>query len=141
MFRAEAGPGQLVLADREFLGVPLRRAFTATGADLLWRVPANRVLPVNEQFRDGSWLSRIEAGSGPAPEEPVSAGQGDLKRWHRTGRWRQLGQIGQRPGDIPRTQVDVLAVDQPHISPCSRSNRTLSGPAPRALVGLQRLTP
>ncbi|MEE1829783.1 IS4 family transposase, partial [Streptomyces sp. SP17KL33] len=36
--------GQLVLADREFLGVPLWRAFTASGADLLWRVPANRVL-------------------------------------------------------------------------------------------------
>jgi hypothetical protein len=48
------GPGQLVLADREFLGVPLWQAFTATGADLLWRVPANRVLPVIKQFRDGS---------------------------------------------------------------------------------------
>ncbi|MDH6523394.1 hypothetical protein M2163_000101 [Streptomyces sp. SAI-135] len=31
--------GQLVLADREFLGVPLWRAFTDSGADLLWRVP------------------------------------------------------------------------------------------------------
>ncbi|MFF5185676.1 IS4 family transposase [Streptomyces sp. NPDC000345] len=56
------GPGQLVLADREFLGVPLWRAFTATGADLLWRVPANRVLPVHKLLRDGSWLSHIHAG-------------------------------------------------------------------------------
>ncbi|MDT0467033.1 IS4 family transposase [Streptomyces gibsoniae] len=45
------GPGQLVLADREFLGVPLSQAFTATGADLLWRVPVNRVLPVIKHFR------------------------------------------------------------------------------------------
>ena len=51
--------GQLVMADREFLGVPLWRAFTAGGADLLWRVPANRVLPVERMLRDGSWLSRI----------------------------------------------------------------------------------
>ena len=65
-------PGQLVLADREFLGVPLWQAFTATGADLLWRVPANRVLPVVTQFRDGSWLSRIRASSGPARHEPVA---------------------------------------------------------------------
>ncbi|WP_319752121.1 IS4 family transposase [Streptomyces sp. AK02-04a] len=64
-------PGQLVLADREFLGVPLWQAFTATGADLLWRVPANRVLPVTKQFRDGSWLSHIRASSGPARKEPV----------------------------------------------------------------------
>jgi len=64
-------PGQLVLADREFLGVPLWQAFTATGADLLWRVPANRVLPVTKQFRDGSWLSHVRASSGPARKEPV----------------------------------------------------------------------
>ncbi|WEP00954.1 IS4 family transposase (plasmid) [Streptomyces sp. FXJ1.172] len=66
------GPGRLVLADREFLGVPLWQAFTATGADLLWRVPANRVLPVIKQFRDGSWLSQIRASSGPARNEPVT---------------------------------------------------------------------
>ncbi|MEU9015378.1 IS4 family transposase [Streptomyces sp. NPDC048479] len=66
-----AGPGQLVLADREFLGVPLWQAFTATGADLLWRVPANRVLPVTRQLRDGSWLSQIRASGGPARHEPV----------------------------------------------------------------------
>ncbi|GAA0905486.1 hypothetical protein GCM10009574_096980 [Streptomyces asiaticus] len=66
------GPGRLVLADREFLGVPLWQAFTATGADLLWRVPANRVLPVIRQFRDGSWLSHIRASSGPARHEPVT---------------------------------------------------------------------
>ncbi|SEE87858.1 Transposase DDE domain-containing protein [Streptomyces sp. Ag109_O5-10] len=66
------GPGQLVLADREFLGVPLWRAFTATGADLLWRVPANRVLPVDRILRDGSWLSRIHAHTDPAHTDPVT---------------------------------------------------------------------
>lgn len=66
------GPGQLVLADREFLGVPLWRAFTATGADLLWRVPANRVLPVDRVLRDGSWISRIHASTDPAHDDPVT---------------------------------------------------------------------
>jgi hypothetical protein len=66
------GPGQLVLADREFLGVPLWRAFTATGAHLLWRVPANRVLPADRQLRDGSWLSHIHASSDPARTDPVA---------------------------------------------------------------------
>ncbi|WP_260334472.1 IS4 family transposase [Streptomyces beigongshangae] len=63
--------GQLILADREFLGVPLWRAFTATGADLLWRVSANRVLPVRKLFRDGSWLSDIHAGTDRAQRDPV----------------------------------------------------------------------
>ncbi|MET9040366.1 IS4 family transposase [Streptomyces mirabilis] len=65
------GPGQLVLADREFLGVPLWRAFTATGADLLWRVPANRILSVDKRLRDGSWLSHIHASTDPARRDPV----------------------------------------------------------------------
>ncbi|MBT2675072.1 IS4 family transposase [Streptomyces sp. ISL-14] len=64
--------GQLVLADREFLGVPLWRAFTDSGADLLWRVPANRVLPVDRMLRDGSWLSRIHATSDRSHRDPVA---------------------------------------------------------------------
>lgn len=66
------GPGQLVLADREFLGVPLWQAFTATGADLLWRVPANRVLPVDRPLRDGSWISRIHASTDALHRDPVT---------------------------------------------------------------------
>ncbi|QIY60105.1 IS4 family transposase [Streptomyces sp. RPA4-5] len=66
-----AGPGMLVLADREFLGVRLWRAFAATGAHLLWRVPANRVLPVQERLPDGSWLSRIHAGTDAKKRDPV----------------------------------------------------------------------
>ncbi|MET9040346.1 IS4 family transposase [Streptomyces mirabilis] len=66
------GPGQLILADREFLGVPLWRAFTSSGADLLWRVPANRVLPVDRMLRDGSWLSRIHAAGDRTHTDPVT---------------------------------------------------------------------
>jgi hypothetical protein len=55
-----AGPGMLVLADREFLGVPL------------WRVPANRVLDVEQALPDGSWRSRLyAAGDRPARRSPV----------------------------------------------------------------------
>ncbi|MGI5372730.1 transposase [Streptomyces sp. CA-251387] len=61
----------LVLADREFLGVPLWRAFTATGAHQLWRVSANRVLPVQQRLPDGSWLSRLHAGTAPKKRDPV----------------------------------------------------------------------
>lgn len=66
------GPGELVLADREFLGVPMWRAFTDSGADLLWRVPANRILPVERMLRDGSWLSRIHATTDRAHRDPVT---------------------------------------------------------------------
>ncbi|HET7516798.1 MAG TPA: IS4 family transposase [Actinomycetes bacterium] len=66
------GPGMLVLADREFLGVPLWRACAATGAHLLWRVPANRVLEVEQALPDGSWWSSIyAAGDRPARRRPV----------------------------------------------------------------------
>ncbi|MFC9632219.1 IS4 family transposase [Streptomyces mirabilis] len=64
--------GELVLADREFLGVRLWRPFTDSSADLLWRVPANRILPVERQLRDGSWLSRIHAHTDPAHRDPVT---------------------------------------------------------------------
>jgi hypothetical protein len=66
------GPGMLVLADREFLGVPLWRAVAATGAHLLWRVPANRVLDVEQALPDGSWWSSMyAAGDRPARRHPV----------------------------------------------------------------------
>lgn len=51
----------LLLADRGFLSFGLWRAAAATGADLLWRARANAVLPVVEQFDDGSYTSEIVA--------------------------------------------------------------------------------
>jgi hypothetical protein len=56
-------PGMLCLADRGFAGYPLWAAAARTGAQLLWRVPKNRLLPVRERLPDGSYLSAIE----PAP--------------------------------------------------------------------------
>jgi hypothetical protein len=67
-----AGPGVLVLADGEFLGVPLWRAVAATGAHLVRRVPANRVLDVEQTLPDGSWPSRLyAAGDQPGRRSPV----------------------------------------------------------------------
>ncbi|MEU4212186.1 transposase [Streptomyces sp. NPDC026206] len=70
------GPDMLVLADREFLGVPLLRAFTASGAHVLWRVSANRVLPVQARLPDGSWLSRIHACTDGRKRDPVPVRRG-----------------------------------------------------------------
>lgn len=56
-------PGMLCLADRGFSGYPLWQAASQTGAQLLWRIPKNRKLPVLKRFKDGSYLSQIS----PAP--------------------------------------------------------------------------
>ncbi|WP_413754515.1 IS4 family transposase [Streptomyces sp. R-74717] len=53
--------GMLLMADRGFLGFDLWRAAAATGADLLWRVKSNAVLPVVTSLPDGSYLSEIVA--------------------------------------------------------------------------------
>jgi hypothetical protein len=49
----------LLLADRGFYSVDLWRTAAATGADLLWRVRKDLVLPVVEQLSDGSYLTEI----------------------------------------------------------------------------------
>jgi DDE family transposase len=54
-------PGMLLLADRGFRGFDLWRAAAATGADLLWRVKNDAVLPVRALLEDGSYLSEIVA--------------------------------------------------------------------------------
>jgi SAM-dependent methyltransferase len=46
--------------------VPLWRAVAATGAQLLWRVPANRVLGVERALPDGSWRPVPVRGGRPA---------------------------------------------------------------------------
>jgi hypothetical protein len=58
---AGLGKGELLIADRGFAGLPLWRAACAGGADLLWRVRANIVLPVRKELPDGSYLSEIVA--------------------------------------------------------------------------------
>ncbi|MGI5185832.1 IS4 family transposase [Dactylosporangium sp. CA-152071] len=53
------GPDMLLLADRNFCSYQLWQQARARGAHLLWRVKADRLLPVHHVLPDGSWLSRI----------------------------------------------------------------------------------
>ncbi|HYA53566.1 MAG TPA: IS4 family transposase [Streptosporangiaceae bacterium] len=50
-------PGMLVLADRGFYSYRMWQQAQATGADLLWRVPATVTLRVVQALPDGSYLS------------------------------------------------------------------------------------
>jgi len=52
-------PGFLGLADRNFFSFSLWSKALETGADLLWRVKKDAVLPVEERLEDGSYLSHV----------------------------------------------------------------------------------
>jgi len=52
-------PGFLCLGDRNFFSFALWEKARATGADLLWRVKKNAVLPLERRLEDGSYLSHI----------------------------------------------------------------------------------
>lgn len=52
-------PGMLCLADRGFNGFEHWEQASATGAQLLWRCPSTRILPVEQLLEDGSYLSTI----------------------------------------------------------------------------------
>jgi hypothetical protein len=68
-------PGMLCLADRGFSGYPLWAAASRTGAQLLWRITKDRVLPVVKRLRDGSYLAQIE----PAPLTRKKMGTQDVQ--------------------------------------------------------------
>jgi len=53
--------GMLCLADRNFYGFELWKQARGTGADLLWRIKGNIVLPCEKRLYDGSYLSRVYA--------------------------------------------------------------------------------
>jgi len=55
--------GMLCLADRGFFGFSLWKKAASTGADLLWRIKKNAVLPCDRRLADGSYLSRIYASA------------------------------------------------------------------------------
>jgi hypothetical protein len=65
------GPGMLVLADRGFWDFKAFNAATASGAELLWRVRKNLILPVDEVLCDGSYRSRIYDSADRKRAEPV----------------------------------------------------------------------
>jgi hypothetical protein len=54
-------PGMLCLADRGFYSFGRWQNARTTGAQLLWRVKANIVLPREQQLPDGSYVTRIYA--------------------------------------------------------------------------------
>jgi Insertion element 4 transposase N-terminal/Transposase DDE domain len=56
-------PSMLVLADRGFFSYPLWTKAAGTGADLLWRIKSNAVLPVEKRYSDGSFASSIHPGT------------------------------------------------------------------------------
>jgi hypothetical protein len=58
------GPGMLCLADRGFYSFQRWQNASKTGAQLLWRVKGNMVLPREQQLADGSYLTRIYANQG-----------------------------------------------------------------------------
>jgi Insertion element 4 transposase N-terminal/Transposase DDE domain len=70
------GPGVLVLADRLFTGAELWRAMAGTGAELVWRVKCGSKtapkLPVEQVLADGSWLSRLYAGTDRRKRHPIT---------------------------------------------------------------------
>jgi hypothetical protein len=51
--------GFLCLADRNFYGFSLWQKASLTGADLLWRMKKNVLLPPEQQLEDGSYITRI----------------------------------------------------------------------------------
>jgi Transposase DDE domain len=69
-------PGMLCLADRAFVGFELWRTASTPGAELLWRVRKNQVLPCQERLPDGSSLSRLYA----SPKQPRQDKDGLLVR-------------------------------------------------------------
>jgi hypothetical protein len=56
------GPGMIVLADRCFPAKPLWLLYTATGADLLWRVKSNLARRHLRELMDGSYLVNFGKG-------------------------------------------------------------------------------
>jgi hypothetical protein len=54
-------PGMLCLADRGFYSFQRFHTARQTGAQLLWRVSANMLLPREQPLPDGSYLTRVDA--------------------------------------------------------------------------------
>lgn len=60
---ADLARDMLAMADRGFFSYTAWKDSAATGAALLWRMKANAVLPVHEDFDDGSYLSAVYPSS------------------------------------------------------------------------------
>lgn len=56
-------PSMLLMADRGFFSYRSFKDSAATGAQLLWRVRGNMVLPMLEELEDGSYISAVCEGT------------------------------------------------------------------------------
>jgi len=115
-------PGMLLLADRGFFSYTLWDESRATGADLLWRLKSNAVLPVEKRYSDGSFASYIYPGT-KARRNHNRPDRGPCRRVHPAG--------GRHRGRVAGS--DLPAADH-HYRPPGRS-RVRSRPALRTTVG------
>ena len=83
---AKLSPGDLLLADRNFLSHGLLASALAAWAHVLWRAKSDVDLPVLEVLPDGTWLSRIA--------DPAAS--------------RRMRRKGADPKDIPGITVRVI---------------------------------
>jgi hypothetical protein len=60
--------GMLALADRNFFSYDLWKKASAGGADLLWRVKKNMILPCIKRLPDGSYLSMVYPSTKASPD-------------------------------------------------------------------------
>jgi hypothetical protein len=67
------GTGMLCLADRGFYSCSLWNQARASGAELLWRMKSNQLLPVLERFPDGSWRTELFASDDRKRSDGVTA--------------------------------------------------------------------
>ncbi|MGP4004870.1 IS4 family transposase [Streptomyces sp. 8N706] len=113
------GPGMLLLADRGYDGFEAIRDAAATGADLLWRVQAGRLLPVIRPLPDGSHLSQVL--------DRRSADR--LAAWQRRGRRTPPPELTKVTVRVVTCQVTVTTGDGRRRSTCVRLITTLLDPA------------
>ena len=104
-------PGMLLLADRGFFSYTLWDKARATGADLLWRIKSNAVLPVEKRYSDGSFASHIYPGT-------------KARRNHTDGIAVRVVEYTLRPGDTDSpSRTTHLPVDDHHHRSRRRAGR------------------
>jgi hypothetical protein len=86
-------PGMLLLADRGYDGFEAIRDAAATGADLLWRVQAGRLLPVIHPLPDGTHLTLIA----------------DRRSGDRLAKWLHRGRITPLPTALTAITMRVIS--------------------------------
>lgn len=86
-------PGMLLLADRGYDGFEALRDAAATGADVLWRVQAGRLLPVIRPLPDGTHLTLVT----------------DRRSGDRLTRWMRQGRRGPMPAHLTALTLRVVS--------------------------------